>query len=316
MRKSSNKTNPEAELELLKLRYPHLASNVLKVIEGTVAERVYFLKQDHWVGYPIADELLAEMFDLLDSPRISRMEGILIVSSPFNGKSTLLRRFRDKTAPTKKADGSFLEVPTLLVNSPSVADEKRFLQSILRELHSPYSSLGSTGSLESIVKEYFHKLGLKVLLIDESHNLISGDKAQNEVCINLFKSFMNDSQISIVAAGIPSAMNALQFDSQLETRFMVKVLPRWSHDVELLRLVLSFERLLPLREPSLLKESLDLVTTLFELSEGRIGELFRLMKSMAIYELRCGREVISEASLAAVSKLAPSKRKALLHAKF
>ena len=64
----------------------------------------------------------------------------------------------------------------------------------------------------------------------------------------------NDLMISFVVSGIRTAFNAIQHDEQLANRFEPVALQRWSMGEEYLRLLLSFERMLPLRKASNLIE--------------------------------------------------------------
>jgi hypothetical protein len=74
-------------------------------------------------------------------------------------------------------------------------------------------------------------------------------------------------------------------------RFEPVALPRWEMNRDFQMLLASFERILPLRQPSLLAEP-ALATKLLALSEGTIGELFALLAAAIVRAIRSGAERI------------------------
>jgi hypothetical protein len=112
-----------------------------------------------------------------------------------------------------------------------------------------------------------------------------------------------------VGTGIKDALRAIQTDPQLANRFEPIGLPRWTLDREFRMLLMSFEQVLPLRNPSNLAGK-ELATVLFSMSEGTIGELANLLSIAAAAAIRTGREQIDEAVLKQMGWVRPSERKA------
>lgn len=79
-----------------------------------------------------------------------------------------------------------------------------------------------------------------------------------------------------------------------------------NHDFQ--RLLASFEKMLPLKQPSGLAQQ-KLASTLFAISEGYIGELSRLLSEASILAIKTEVECISEEILSQVDWTPPSKRK-------
>ena len=86
------------------------------------------------------------------------------------------------------------------------------------------------------------------------------------------------------------------------------MLPRWELDELFLRLLMSFERMLPLKEASNLHE-MTLATRLMSLSEGYIGELSQLLSAAAVHAIQSGREKIDGKVLDEIRWTSPSQRK-------
>jgi hypothetical protein len=97
----------------------------------------------------------------------------------------------------------------------------------------------------------------------------------------------------------------------MENRFRPVVLPRWEFGDEYLRLLASFERLLPLREPSDLTDEV-LAFKLLSLIDGKIGELSALLSLAAIKAIETGRERIDAKVIGQTGWRAPEDRKAVL----
>ncbi|WP_267313092.1 hypothetical protein ACCQ13_16450 [Xanthomonas sp. NCPPB 1638] len=85
-------------------------------------------------------------------------------------------------------------------------------------------------------------------------------------------------------------------------------MPRWTFDADFLRLLASFERMLPLAEPSRLHDT-ALATRLFSLSEGYLGELATLLNQAATTAVEIGRERIDLKLLDGLGWVSPSERR-------
>jgi hypothetical protein len=75
-----------------------------------------------------------------------------------------------------------------------------------------------------------------------------------------------------------------------------------------LRLLASFERLLPLRKPSALAES-ALAERIYALSEGTIGEISAVITTAAVEAIRSGEERIDRKLLDRIDYVTPSDRR-------
>jgi hypothetical protein len=86
------------------------------------------------------------------------------------------------------------------------------------------------------------------------------------------------------------------------------VLPRWNFDTDFLRLLASFERMLPLRKPSSLHDA-SIATRLHSMSEGYLGELSTLLNLAAIAAVQSGCECIAPGLLSELKWVAPTDRR-------
>ncbi|MBI3130320.1 MAG: TniB family NTP-binding protein [Acidobacteria bacterium] len=299
--------------QLLEKTYEHLGELASQVIEAEPEARKAFIRQTRWVGYSAARKALGRMEEILQGPRVDRMECMLIIGDTNNGKTRLIKHFLEKHPPKERADGGSTESPVLFIQAPPSPDEKRLYASILSRLGSPVSGNQSAGSQYSVLEKAIRGSNLKMLIIDEIQHLVCGSTNKHRECMTALKFIANDLRISIVAAGIRTAHYAIaSFDTQIENRFKGILLPRWTYGEELTRLLLSIEKLLPLRAPSHLGDP-KLARLIAELGDGKIGEIWTLLRLAAIEAIDSGKECIDMDGIKSVEGIAPAHRRALLH---
>jgi hypothetical protein len=249
------------------------------------------------------------MEDILNSPRVDRMESIVILGDTNNGKTKVVKKFHERHGPRESPDGTGSEAPVVLLQAPPVADEKRLYQAILNQTGGLGTSYTTKAALCGVVLDRLPNMGTRMLIIDEIHHLIAGSTNQHRNCLTALKYLANELQISMVVAGISTAHYALStIDPQLENRFKPIKLPRWKPGQEFDRLLASIERILPLREPSNLQRP-PLARLLVDLIDGKIGELFTLLTAAMVEAIRTGHERIDEGIITKVQDIAPARRK-------
>jgi type II secretory pathway predicted ATPase ExeA len=286
----------------------HLNDSVAKQLDLSNAERIEKIRSPRWIGYPRAKVVLAKLEDLLVYPRSHRMPNMLVVGDTNNGKTMLVQRFCSLHPADNNPSGDGVHVPVLFVQAPPVPDEGRFYNAILELLFAPYKPNDRVDRKQFQVIKLLKYVGLRMLVIDEIHHIMAGNLNKQRTFLNVLKYLGNELQVPIVTVGTRDAFRALQTDSQLANRFEPVLLPRWEFDTDFLRLLASFERMLPLREPSLLHNT-ALSAKLFSMSEGYIGELSRLLTMAGVYAVESGKERIDEKVLNAIDWVSPSDRK-------
>lgn len=88
-------------------------------------------------------------------------------------------------------------------------------------------------------------------------------------------------------------------------------MPRWEYGEEFVRLLTSFESILPLREPSNLATE-PLCELILRRSEGTIGEIASLLNHATRTALQAGKEQISVSILEQAPYQSPSIRRRLI----
>lgn len=286
----------------------HLNESTRKLLELSDAERIERIRAPRWIDYPQAKAIMAKLEDLLTYPKSHRMPNMLVVGDTNNGKTMLVQRFCSQHPADDNPAGDGIRVPVLFVQAPPIPDEGRFYNAILELLFAPYKPNDRVDKKQFQVIKLLKYVGLRMLVIDEIHHVLAGNLNRQRVFLNVLKYLGNELQVPIVAVGTRDAFRALQTDPQLANRFEPALLPRWEFDTDFLRLLASFERMLPLREPSMLHDT-SMATKLFSMCEGYIGELSRLLTSAAVHAIEMQREKIDERVLSEIGWISPSDRK-------
>jgi type II secretory pathway predicted ATPase ExeA len=288
--------------------FSHLLPSARTVLEWSEEERINKILSDQWVGYPRATQILDRMEELLVHPRIIRMPNLLVIGRTNNGKTQILKRFQELHPASDNIGGDAISVPVLYVQAPSVPDEKRLYADILNVLFAKFSVSDHPHKLLANIKDKFEKVGVRMLIIDELNSLVSGSMAKQRQFLTVLKHLSNELQISLVGAGTEDAIRAIQTDPQLSNRFTPMTLPRWGMDVDFRRLLMSWEQILPLRQPSKLSEKAT-AHDIWSKAEGTIGETVTLLKAAAKHAIRTGHEKIDKDVLDKCGYEAPSARK-------
>lgn len=288
----------------------HLLESVRKIAAEDNKTRINLINSKRWIKYPAAEKILDRLEELLIFPKISRMPNMLIVGDTNNGKTILVNRFYEAHKPKviKVDEEDKLVIPVVYMQAPPIPDEKRFYNKLLDSLNVPYSVNDKIERKEKQAINVLEYVETKMLIIDEIHNILAGNMAKQRSFLNVIKYLANELQIVIVAVGVKESLNAMNTDSQIANRFVPMFLPKWNYNEDYLRLLASFERLLPLRQPSnLISENLSI--KILDLSEGTIGEITTVLTLAAIEAIKNGKEFIDIDLLKSINYVRPSERR-------
>ena len=289
----------------------HLRPETRALAALPAPERVARLKGDRWIGYGRASLVLGKLGQLLArEPGRVRPLNLLIIGPTNNGKTMIAEKFHRAHPARTSADGAREIVPVLMVQMPAEPTVARFFGALLAALHTPVGDHGSSHRKEIFALRLLREVGTRLLIIDEVHNLLAATARRQRELLSLLRYLGNELRIPIACLGTRDAYLAIRTDDQLENRFHPFLLPRWEDDAELARLLVSFEAMLPLREPSHLGAP-AMRALLVQRSEGTIGEIAMLLVEAATAALLAGRERIDSAALAAADYRTPSLRRRL-----
>ena len=269
-------------------------------------ERIQRLRADRWIGYPRAVEALNRLEALYAWPNKQRMPNLLLVGPTNNGKSMIVEKFR-RTHPAS-SDADQEHIPVLVVQMPSEPSVIRFYVALLAAMGAPLRPRPRLPEMEQLALALLRKVGVRMLVIDELHNVLAGNSVNRREFLNLLRFLGNELRIPLVGVGTRGAYLAIRSDDQLENRFEPMMLPVWEANDDCCSLLASFTASLPLRRPSSIA-TLDMARYLLTRCEGTIGELAHLLMAAAVAAVESGEEAINHRTLSMADYTGPSERR-------
>lgn len=290
----------------------HLHESTRPLLDLPIDERKTRCRFKRWIPYQRARHGYARIEELFLDPRQQRPENLILLAPTGNGKSMILERFRDQHPPEDNPEGDAARVPVLHVEIPEEPTLDALRVVILRRLFAPTNPRNNRADRRAEVFELLGRVGVKVLLVDELHNLLFASVHEREKTLAFLRALGNELRINVIAAGTQEARRTLQSDPQLLNRFEIHRLPLWRDDDDLRVLLASFESLLPLKNPSFLGDNDEIVRYVIAKSDGLIAEISKLLRRAAVLAIESGSEAITMKTLKALGFRSPSERKEIV----
>ncbi len=292
--------------EMMNFESSHLHESVIEAAALSNVDRLEWIKAPRWIGYPRAQDILGRLEDLIRYPRQSRMPCALVIGESNSGKTKLINTFCERHPVNENVGGDHIIAKVLSIEAPPGPSESGLYAEILGALfeHVPSSSVDACRErVVGVLKD----IQLKILIIDELHNILAGTTVKQQNMLNVIKYLTNKLQISIVGCGTGDLLRAVSIDPQIQNRFTPFLIPKWKMGKEFRMLLKSFEMILPLQKPSSLHDQL-LSSKILAMSEGTIGELSELLNKAASFAIQNNIECIDQDVLNECGYVSPSDR--------
>jgi len=285
----------------------HLLPEFQEIAKKTDAERIQFIDSRLWISYPFANQALEIFEDYRHRPKINRMPNLYLEGDSNNGKSEILFEYSERFQP-QLVTGQGTKLDVFMVQAPPKSDESKMYDHLLKKLNVPINTNERTQKKFYRLENVLTSLELKILIIDEIHNVITGTYNRQRDFMTVLKFLANELKIILIVAGTKDARRVINTDDQLANRFHPMIIPKWKLDEVYINLLISFEKRIPLREKSNLAER-ELGLKIFNLSEGLLGEISWIIKESARQAIRLKKEKITERIIDDLPYLPPSQRK-------
>jgi hypothetical protein len=254
-------------------------------------DRIHWLRQERWIQYPRAERILQRLIDLVDYPPRDRMPCLVIYDATGMGKTRIIQKFlRDNRSHFDKKLGK-TRLPVVSIQMPPAPNERDLYEEILAGMHGVFAYGMSVTTLRHRIRALARQLEVRLLIIDEIHSLLAGTSREQRIILNAIRFLANDLRIPLVCVGTQEANRALMTDQQLADRFEAAELPAWENDSAFQQLLLSFEAILPLRQPSDFRDP-KVHQRILSLTEGVLVRICRLLETAATEAIRSGQEQI------------------------
>ncbi len=267
--------------------------------------RISLIQSDIWIGFPRAEQVLDRLQNLIEAPRQTRMPGLLVHGASGIGKTMIARNLSRRYAPEYDPMAGVTHTPLLLLQAPPAPDERRFYLHILAAVGAPATAIAvrsqNVASLEVRVIALLRDLGLRMIMIDEVHNLLAGTHREQRRFLNVLRYLSNELEVSLVCFGVSEAVDAIRGDVQLARRLDEHHLPNWRDDSEFSNMIQTLIAAMPLEKKSNLK--VKSLRQILALTGGVTSRVFSLVKDLAIDAIRSGEECITDDAVANWSPL-------------
>ena len=286
----------------------HLDTEARKAMEFDVQKRIEYALTSRFITYDGIQEIFDGFTDILNYPDDHRPPNAILISKTNNGKTALLQEFQ-RINDVKKIPGVGPQLKVLHVQAPNAPDESRLYTNILKALNAPVNGSDIVSNKLLQVERAFKSLGLKVLILDELHNVANATATKQRKFLTDLKFLCNEFKLSLICAGTQAAYDVLSYDAQVASRFERYDLPTWqAKPKEFVAFLKKYETMLPLKHSSGFNEDKKLIGHIFKLGEGTLGEYVRILKYSAREAIRSGEERITIDVINKIKFTPPSKR--------
>jgi hypothetical protein len=150
----------------------HLHQSAQQLARLPDDERLRHVRADRWIGYSRATAALERLETLYGWPGKQRMPNLLLIGPTNNGKSMIIEKFRRAHPPISHPDRE--QIPVLAVQMPSEPSVTRFYVALQAALGAPMRPRQRLAELEQATLGLLRAVGVRVLIIDELHNVLAG----------------------------------------------------------------------------------------------------------------------------------------------
>ena len=287
---------------------PHLSDAARGALDLSDAHRIALIDRDLWIGYGRARDAHARLERILRSERRMRPDNLLIVGASNNGKTAIARRFLARHTAAENPDAERSRIETALIQAPNGPSIPQLLRAVLSALGREPGPRPTSARLKAEVHAAMRDVGLRLLLIDDLHNIRGSGMAGMLVELREIGSVTG---VSIGAFATREIAHVFRLDEQLANRFALLTLPRWQFDdLEYAQLLATFERQLPLRRPSNLTDPV-LARRILTMAGGLIGGIATILRQAATAAIEQGRERIDRPVLDGLTIASPEQIEAV-----
>lgn len=262
-------------------------------IEGRA--RLYDCWDRVWIPTPSTKEAFLALQDCMNAAPSTKPRGLIITGEPDTGKSRAMTAFRDLHQPCIDPDSEYARHPVIYMTAPDVPDPVIVLKKILTELGHPLKYNAAFADLRSHTVMMLKACRVGTVMMDELHD-IQRDSRMNEKLagfLTFMKSLINETGRPFVVGGTSIVVDIVASDDQVAGRLdnVLKLKPFTLS--EFVKVLLAFERMLPLRRRTDFRSSEQMIQAAYTLTQGYIGRLNHLLEDACKIAIESGEEQIT-----------------------
>ncbi|MCW2364832.1 hypothetical protein M2341_000279 [Sphingobium sp. B7D2B] len=266
-------------------------------IEGR--DRLYSCWDRVWVPTPSTKSTFLELKDCMRAAPSTKPRGLIITGAADTGKSRTMEAFRDLHPPQRNPESEYAVRPVIYLIAPNDPDPTLVLKKILNELGHPLTYNPTFGDLRNHTAMMLKACRVGTVIIDEISDIQRDGRMNAKISdfLLFLKNLINEVGRPFVVGGTETALDMIASDDQMAGR-LDKVLKLKPFTLaEFVKVLLSFERVLPLRLKSDFRYDEALIQAAFTLTQGYIGRLNVLLHDACQLAIESGEERITAATL-------------------
>lgn len=254
--------------------------------------RAQHILKDLYLNHPPVQRIERQIEHLLRLPRRIRMPGLFLCGDSGMGKTHLLRRVeRRHPEQTDPATNRCIR-PVLYAQVPADPTVRTLRRTLMDEANIPFLDHPRRPLPGSILRRGLAAAGTRLIVLDEIHN-IEHVKGERRVLLRDYvRCLSNETQLPIVLSGTEEFERAIREDRQLQSRYPIARLERWTLGPDLMAFLQGYERACPLRLASHLTDA-HLMRALLKETDGITDSMIRCLQAAALVAIREGTERIT-----------------------
>jgi hypothetical protein len=222
---------------------------------------------------------------------------VAIVGESRTGKSRLLKEFDARHADALGPEGR--SVPILKIRTPATAAVGGFIENALESIGDPIYYSGSNGQKTSRLRKLLKEAGTRVILVDEFQEFNdAANRKQTKLMTNWLKTLVENANVALFVAGLPSCLQTIDRNEQLAGRFQECLrMPRFDWQVsadrgQFMDILDAFAQSIGehFRLPTL--DSDDMAFRFYCATGGLMGYLVKLLRAAVWDAIADGRAAI------------------------
>lgn len=281
--------------------YPHLCAAARAVVDKDNKTRIAFINQDYWIWAPKTKQIVARVQELVPIVGQTRPECVMVIADPNMGKSTIIKKIMSKNPQSWKTDneGRHRYCPVISANVPGNPTEKTLRERIAEGIVSNSILIETYGKSGEKLYNQLALCGVSVVAFDNCQRFYNAGTKTQRTLRDMFCD-LTDHGIHLAVFGSNPMVSWIKGNDHLWSRFVdeIRIKP-FSDDNAHRRVLDAIEMILPLHEPSKLRDHSDL---LYSGSNGRFGKIVRIARKCAIEAVSSSARSITRDMLANIIK--------------
>lgn len=266
-------------------------------IEGR--DRLYQCWNRVWIPTPSTKEAFLALQDCMNAAPSTKPRGLIIAGDADTGKSRTMTAFRDLHQPRIDPDSEYAWHPVIYLTAPDVPDPVIVLKKILTELGHPLKYNTTPADLRSHTIMMLKACRVGTVMMDELHDIQRDSRMNDKIIgfLTFMKNLINETGRPFVVGGTTVVLDIVASDDQIAGRLDSVLRLKPFTLSEFVKVLLAFERMLPLRRQTDFRSSEPMIQAVYTLTQGYIGRLNHLLEDACKIAIETGEERITESTI-------------------